>query len=47
MTVATDDMDLAGDIIQALMEDFNIEVRAKVQALLRGRRWRFVRRMEG
>ena len=31
MTILTDDMDLAGDIIQALMEDFNIEVRAKAE----------------
>ena len=29
MMILTDDMDLAGDIIQAIMEDFNIEVREK------------------
>lgn len=30
MTILTDDMDLAGDIIQALMDDFNIEVSSNV-----------------
>ena len=29
MMILTDDMDLAGDIIQPIMEDFSIEVREK------------------